>query len=142
MGRAVTRSPPGRYEGVTRHAQRLHARVQCDRRVGDGPLRAGRDPGEHGRQDRQARSAPLGYVARADGTVVVGSGRPENRGWVVNLRANPACTFRIKGTERRYGTRLLSGDEREAALAELRATVGSMAERMTWGDVFVLEPER
>jgi deazaflavin-dependent oxidoreductase (nitroreductase family) len=97
--------------------------------------------GSTGARTGKLRSAPLGYVTREDGTVVVGSGRPENRGWVVNLRANPACTFRIKGTERRYRARPLAGEEREAALAELRAKVGSMAERMTWGDVFVLEPE-
>jgi deazaflavin-dependent oxidoreductase (nitroreductase family) len=97
--------------------------------------------GSTGARTGKPRSAPLGYVTREDGTVVVGSGRPENRGWVVNLRANPACTFRIKGTERRYRARPLAGEEREAALAELRAKVGSMAERMTWGDVFVLEPE-
>jgi deazaflavin-dependent oxidoreductase (nitroreductase family) len=96
--------------------------------------------GTTGARTGKPRSAPLGYVARADGTVVVGSGRPENRGWVVNLRADPACTFAIKGDERRYRGRLLAGDEREAALAELRATVGSVAERMTWGDVFLLEP--
>ncbi|HYO41713.1 MAG TPA: nitroreductase family deazaflavin-dependent oxidoreductase [Candidatus Limnocylindrales bacterium] len=94
-----------------------------------------------GAKTGKPRSAPLGYVARADGTVLVGSGRLENRGWVVNLKANPACTYKIKGTEKRYRARPLEGEEREAALAELIARVGSMGERMTWGDVFLLEPE-
>jgi deazaflavin-dependent oxidoreductase (nitroreductase family) len=97
--------------------------------------------GTTGARTGTPRRAPLGYVARADGTVVVGSGRPENRGWVANLRANPACTFRIKGMEKQYRARPVHGDERDAAVAELTATIGSMAERMAWGDVFILEPE-
>ena len=97
--------------------------------------------GTTGAKTGKPRSAPLGFVARPDRTVVVGSGRPENRGWVVNLKANPACTFKIKGTERRYRARPLDGEEREAALIGLKATAGSMGERMTWGDVFILESE-
>ncbi len=97
--------------------------------------------GSTGARTGKPRSAPLGYVARADGTVLVGSGRPENRGWVVNLKANPACTFRIKSVETRYRARPLEAGEREAALVELKARVGSVGERMSWGDVFVLEPE-
>lgn len=97
--------------------------------------------GTTGAKTGKPRSAPLGFVAREDGTVVIGSGRLENRGWVVNLKANPACTFKIKSAERRYRARPLDGAERDAAVAELKASIGSMAERMAWGDVFVLEPE-
>lgn len=97
--------------------------------------------GTTGAKTGKPRRAPLGYVAREDGTIVVGSGRLENRGWVVNLKANPACTFTIKGTEKRYRGRPLEGEERDAALVKLKATAGSMGERMAWGDVFVLEPE-
>jgi deazaflavin-dependent oxidoreductase (nitroreductase family) len=97
--------------------------------------------GSTGAKTGKPRSAPLGFVAHADGTVLVGSGRPENRGWVVNLKANPVCTFKIKGKEKRYRARTLGGEEREVALVALKATAGSMGERMAWGDVFALEPE-
>jgi deazaflavin-dependent oxidoreductase (nitroreductase family) len=97
--------------------------------------------GTTGAKTGLARRAPIGFVTRADGTILLGSGSPVNRGWTVNLKANPACTFAIKGHEVRYQARLVGPDEREAALAELKARMGSMAERATWGDLFVLEPE-
>ncbi|MFH0750301.1 MAG: nitroreductase family deazaflavin-dependent oxidoreductase [Chloroflexota bacterium] len=87
------------------------------------------------------RRAPIGFVARPDGTILIGSGSPKNRGWTANLKAGPAATFSVKGVERRYRARLVGGGEREAALAELRAKMGGMAERADWGDLFVLEPE-
>lgn len=87
------------------------------------------------------RRAPIGFVARPDGTLLIGSGSRTNRGWTVNLRANPAATFSIRGTERRYRARLVSPGDRDAALAELRAAMGGFAERADWGDLFVLEPE-
>lgn len=86
------------------------------------------------------RTAPIGYVAREDGTVLIGAGSRANRGWTANLKANPAATFSVKGVERRYRARLVPPEEREAALAELRAKMGGLAERADWGDLFVLEP--
>jgi len=94
-----------------------------------------------GARTGKARSAPLGFVLHADGTVLIGSGSPENRGWTANLKANPSCTFSIKGAEKRYRARPVTADGREAAVGELRASAGSMTERLTWGDVFLLEPE-
>ncbi len=87
------------------------------------------------------RTAPIGYVARDDGTLLIGSGSRTNRGWTANLKANPAATFSVKGVERRYRARLVTPQEREAALAELRSKMGGFAERADWGDLFVLEPE-
>jgi deazaflavin-dependent oxidoreductase (nitroreductase family) len=87
------------------------------------------------------RTAPLGFVLRADGTVLIGSGSKENRGWTANLKTNPACSFSIKGAERRYRARLVPDDARPAALDELKAKMGSWAERADWGDLFVLVPE-
>lgn len=87
------------------------------------------------------RTAPIGFVARPDGTLLVGSGSRINRGWTANLKANPAATFSVKGIERRYRARLVLPEEREAALAELRARMGGFAERADWGDLFVLEPD-
>jgi deazaflavin-dependent oxidoreductase (nitroreductase family) len=97
--------------------------------------------GTTGAKTGKPRRAPLGYVARPDGTLLIGSGSPTNRGWTANLKADPAATFSVKGVERRYRARLVPPEDREAALAELRARMGSFAERADWGDLFVLEPE-
>jgi deazaflavin-dependent oxidoreductase (nitroreductase family) len=96
--------------------------------------------GTTGAQTGRPRCAPVGYVARADGSLLVGSERG-NRGWAANLRANPAATFTFKGVERRYLARLVGLDEREAAIAALRARFGRWAAGTDWGDLFVLEPE-
>jgi deazaflavin-dependent oxidoreductase (nitroreductase family) len=87
------------------------------------------------------RTAPIGYVARENGTVLIGAGSRANRGWTANPKANPVATFSVKGVERRYRARLVRDEEREAALGELRAKMGGFAERADWGDLFVLEPE-
>lgn len=97
--------------------------------------------GSTGAKTGLPRRAPIGFVARPDGSILIGSGSPTNRGWTVNVKANASCTFTTKGTMRRYRARLVGADEREAALAELKAKMGGMAERATWGDLFVLEPE-
>jgi deazaflavin-dependent oxidoreductase (nitroreductase family) len=97
--------------------------------------------GTTGAKTGLARRAPIGFVMRADRTILLGSGSPVNRGWTVNLKANPSCTFAIKGHELPYQARLVGPEERAAALAELKAKMGGMAERATWGDLFVLEPE-
>ena len=97
--------------------------------------------GTTGAKTGLARRAPIGFVTRADGTILLGSGSPVNRGWTANLKTNPSCTFAIKGDERRYQARLVGPEERDAALAELKAKMGGMAERAKWGDLFVLEPE-
>jgi deazaflavin-dependent oxidoreductase (nitroreductase family) len=87
------------------------------------------------------RQAPLGFVQRPDGTVLIGSGSKENRGWTANLKANPGCTFSIKGDERRYRAALVDESARPAALEELKTKMGGVAERADWGDLFVLVPE-
>lgn len=97
--------------------------------------------GTTGARTGKPRTAPLGFVARADGTVLIGSGSLENRGWTHNLRADPACTFAIRGDRRAYRARLVEPEAREAALVELAAKMGGFAERARWGDLFVLEPE-
>jgi deazaflavin-dependent oxidoreductase (nitroreductase family) len=87
--------------------------------------------GTTGARTGQPRRAPVGYVARADGSLLIGSERG-NRGWAANLRANPAATFTVKGAERRYRAR---------PVAALRARFGRGAASTDWGDLFVLEPE-
>jgi deazaflavin-dependent oxidoreductase (nitroreductase family) len=97
--------------------------------------------GTTGAKTGKPRSAPIGFVTRDDGTLLVGAGGLGPRGWTANLRANPAATFKIKNVEKRYRARFVGPDERDAALAELSAKMGGVAERTTWGDLFVLEPE-
>jgi deazaflavin-dependent oxidoreductase (nitroreductase family) len=87
------------------------------------------------------RQAAVAFVRRDDGTLLIGAGSPAPRGWTANLRANPAATFRIKGVEQRYRARLVGAEERDAALRELRAKMGAIAERTSWGELFVLEQE-
>ena len=94
-----------------------------------------------GARTGQRRTAPLGFVQHADGTVLIGSVTKAGRGWTANLKANPACSFKIKGTERAYRATLGGPEQRDAALAEFKAKMGSVAERADWGDMFVLEPE-
>ncbi len=97
--------------------------------------------GSTGARTGLPRQAPLGFVARPDGTILIGSGSPVNRGWTANLKADPAVTFSIKGVERRYLGGLVADEDRPAALAEMRAKMGRVAERADWGDLFVLEPK-
>jgi len=87
------------------------------------------------------RRAPVGLVTRDDGTFLIGAGSPTGRGWTANLRANPVATLTVKGTPRACRARLVGPDEREAALAEIKAKMGGGTGNLTWGDLFVLEPE-
>jgi deazaflavin-dependent oxidoreductase (nitroreductase family) len=87
------------------------------------------------------RRAPVGYIQRADGSLLIGSGSRENRGWTLNLRANPVARFSARGKTRTYRARLVADTERAAALADLKISMGSFAERADWGDLFVLSPE-
>jgi len=97
--------------------------------------------GTTGAKTGRPRRAPVGFVRRADGTLLIGAGSPTGRGWTANLRANPVATFAIKGVERRYRARFVGPDERAAVLTELKAGVGGPTGAMRWGDLFVLEPE-
>ncbi len=87
------------------------------------------------------RRAPVGFVTRDDGTYLIGAGSPNGRGWSANLRANPAATLTVKGTARRVRARCVGPEERAAALAEIRAKMGGGTGNLTWGDLFILEPE-
>jgi F420H(2)-dependent quinone reductase len=93
-----------------------------------------------GRRTGRRRTAPLGFVARPDGTVLVAAGSP-GPAWAANLLAQPSCTFATRGRERRYRARLLEDREREEALVAVRVAWGRMADRATFGETFALEPE-
>ncbi len=96
--------------------------------------------GTTGAKTGLARRAPIGFVARPDGSILIGSGSRVNRGWAANLEATPEATFTIKGVERGYEARLAADGERTATLAELKISMGSVAGRADWGDLFILEP--
>lgn len=96
--------------------------------------------GTTGAKTGKARRTPVGFVARDDGSLLIGAGGPSVRGWPANLKANPAATFGVKGVETTYRARLVEPDDRPAAIAELRAKMGRIAERSDFGDIFVLEP--
>ena len=87
------------------------------------------------------RRAPVGFVTRDDGSLLIGAGSPNGRGWTANLRANPVATLAVKGTTRRVRARLVGPEERQAALAEIKAKMGGGTGNLDWGDLFVLEPE-
>jgi deazaflavin-dependent oxidoreductase (nitroreductase family) len=93
-----------------------------------------------GARSGKPRSVPLGYVVRADGTIIVGAGGTEPRAWVANVRAQPGVRFRIRREERAYRARALDGAERETARTELSTATGRMAARIQWGELFLLEP--
>jgi len=87
------------------------------------------------------RRAPVGFVTRDDGMILIGAGSPAGRGWTANLRANPTATLTVKGTTRRCRASLVGPDERAAALADIKAKMGGGTGSLTWGDLFILEPE-
>jgi deazaflavin-dependent oxidoreductase (nitroreductase family) len=93
-----------------------------------------------GRRSGQKRTAHVGFARREDGRVVIGAGGT-GRAWVANLAADPSCSFAIRGEERAYRANRLEDDERDAALAELKATLGSRGDAVTYHDVFLLVPE-
>ena len=73
--------------------------------------------GTTGAKTGLARRTPIGFVARADGTFLIGAGSRQSRGWTANLKANPEATFSVKGAERRYRARLLAGRNGRPPLA-------------------------
>jgi deazaflavin-dependent oxidoreductase (nitroreductase family) len=92
-----------------------------------------------GRRTGQRRTAYVGFARRPDESVIIGSGGT-GRGWVANLVANPACSFSIRGEERAYAAVRLDGKEREAGLADLKATLGGRSEAFSYLDIFRLTP--
>lgn len=93
-----------------------------------------------GRKSGQLRTTHIGFVPRADGTLLLGSGGPD-RAWVANLRSEPRCRFRTRGGEGAYRATELVGDARDTALAEMRAAMGRFGGRATFHVVFALTPE-
>ena len=98
--------------------------------------------GTTGAKTGLARRAPIGFVhaaGRDDPPRVRQPGEPrldrEPEGEPVVHVRDQGSRAPVPGPPRRSRT------SAPAALAELKAKMGGMAERATWGDLFVLEPE-
>jgi deazaflavin-dependent oxidoreductase (nitroreductase family) len=92
-----------------------------------------------GRKSGKPRTVQCGYLARADGTLIVGS--VKDREWPLNLRAAGWCLFEARGLPaRRYGATQLEGHALHAAIEELRAARGERMAQMASDVVFVLTP--
>jgi len=93
-----------------------------------------------GRVSGQARTTPVGVVPRSGGRYLIAAGGAE-RAWAANLVADPSCRLRTRSGQGAYRARLLEGEARAAALAELRQAMGRTAERTEWAELFELAPE-
>ena len=90
-----------------------------------------------GASSGEPRIAPLGYTRDGDRYVVVGSnsGRPEQPGWLANIRANPIVRIEVGVETMQARATITTGAERErlwaAHVAELPhfATYENMTER-------------
>jgi len=83
------------------------------------------------------RRTHTGFALRGDGSLVIGAAHASTQ-WPHNLAAHPGCRYSIRGVERAYTAREVTGDERDAALEDLATVYGEKAPR--GGRTFVLEP--
>jgi deazaflavin-dependent oxidoreductase (nitroreductase family) len=92
-----------------------------------------------GRASGRPRQTPVGFVAEADGSLLVAAGSPD-ADWAANLLADPACRGRIGEGTRAYRAEELDGADRARAIAELILRYGTPAERLGAGPAFRLRP--
>jgi deazaflavin-dependent oxidoreductase (nitroreductase family) len=85
------------------------------------------------------RTAPVGYLKRPDGSILVGAGGT-GRGWAANLRADPACAIVIRGRRAACEATALQGSDRDAAAAELTSSMPGFMRNARWPEVFLLRP--
>ncbi len=95
--------------------------------------------GTTGARSGLPRTAAVGFLQRADGSVLIAAGGT-GRAWAANLRAHPACTLTIRGRRHAYVAAAQSGADRDTALAELVASMPRNFRDASWTDVFVLRP--
>jgi deazaflavin-dependent oxidoreductase (nitroreductase family) len=93
-----------------------------------------------GRRTGRPVATPIGFVASADGSLLVAAGDP-GADWARNLLADPRCEVVIGDERRPCWAEELSGPERAAAIRELILKYGTPAERLGWGPAFRLRPE-
>jgi deazaflavin-dependent oxidoreductase (nitroreductase family) len=101
-----------------------------------------------GRKSGQRRTAPVLYLRRGEGLVVIGSnaGNAKAPAWALNLEANPEATVEIGGKKRAVRARIAEGEERTElwnAMSGQYSGFDHYRERTTRDiRVFVLDPER
>ncbi len=69
-----------------------------------------------GAKSGQLRTVPLVSLLDGERIALIGSnfGRPNQPGWVYNLKVNPECQVRYNGTTQTYKARFTTGQERES----------------------------
>ena len=92
-----------------------------------------------GRNSGQPTEVAVGFIAEADGSLLVAAGSAE-ADWARNLEADPRCRVRIEGAGFDATAIQLSGAGRAHAVRELILKYGTPAERLGNGPVFRLLP--
>ena len=92
-----------------------------------------------GRRSGTPTAVTVGYVERADGSLVVAAGDRE-ASWARNLLADPACRVTLRDATFAARARELEGAERHAAIRDLILRYGTPSERLGSGPAFVLQP--
>jgi deazaflavin-dependent oxidoreductase (nitroreductase family) len=90
-----------------------------------------------GRVTGRTARAVVGYVQRADGSVVVAAGSPD-ADWALNLLADPACRVTLGDASWDAVARPLERDEHVAAVRDLILRYGTPAENLGSGPSFEL----
>jgi deazaflavin-dependent oxidoreductase (nitroreductase family) len=92
-----------------------------------------------GRVSGRTVRAAVGFVAEADGSLLVAAGSP-SANWAANLVADPACHGTIGAARLAYRAEEIEGPDRARAIAELILKYGTPAERLGAGPAFRLRP--
>ena len=93
-----------------------------------------------GRRTGMVRRAAVGFVERADGSIVVAASRPETQ-WARNLLASPGCIVEREGRRHAHRAEPLDEASRRSAVASLILKYGTPAERLGAGPAFRLVPD-
>lgn len=90
-----------------------------------------------GRKTGTARESPLLFLREGGGRVVLvasQSGRASNPMWYLNLKANPAVSFRIKSEVLALTARDATAEERAQSWPKLDAVYPDFADYRSWTD--------
>ncbi len=90
------------------------------------------------RTGRPSRTA-VGFVAEADGSLLVAAGDP-SADWALNLLADPLCMVTLEDRTQIHRAELLERTEHAAAVSGLILRYGTPAERLGGGPAFRLRP--
>jgi deazaflavin-dependent oxidoreductase (nitroreductase family) len=93
----------------------------------------------HGRRSGEPRTATVGFVAEAAGSILVAAGEPD-ADWALNLDAEPACRMTIGAHTTEATAEALDGEEHAMAIRGLILRYGTPAEGLGHGPSFRLRP--